>query len=104
MLCWDMMNSKIKRKEENSMDFGFLTDYFIPIVVVACLIVGYIIKKSLDFIPNKFIPLILTVCGMVLACVASQNITLQIVVHGAFSGLASTGLHQVFTQIIEQQI
>lgn len=84
------------------MDLGFLTDYYVPVVVVACLIVGYVIKKSLDFIPNKYIPLILAVLGALVGCVANSSIDLNTVVYGAFSGLASTGLHQAFTKIIEQ--
>lgn len=83
------------------MDLGFLSEYYIPIVVAACLIIGYVIKKSLDFIPNKYIPLILAVSGAVLGCVANTSVGLEIVVYGAFSGLASTGLHQVFTRVIE---
>lgn len=85
------------------MDLGFLTDYYVPIVVVACLIVGYVIKKSLDFIPNKYIPLILAVLGAIVGCVANNAIDLNTVVYGAFSGLASTGLHQAFTKIIERE-
>lgn len=84
------------------MDLTFVTNYFIPIVLLACLIVGYVIKKSLDFIPNKYIPAILAVLGAVLSCIAAQGVTLDIVVGGAFSGLASTGLHQAFTKIIEK--
>ena len=83
------------------MSLEFITEYYIPIVLVACLIVGYVIKKSLDFIPNKYIPLILAVLGAVLGCVANTSITLETIVYGAFTGLASTGLHQAFTRIIE---
>lgn len=85
------------------MDLGFLTEYYMPIVVVACLIAGYIIKKSLDFIPNKYIPLILAVLGAIVGCIANTSITLNTIVYGSFSGLASTGLHQVFTRIIEKE-
>lgn len=85
------------------MDLGFLTDYYVPVVVVACLIVGYVIKKSLDFIPNKYIPLILAVLGAIVGCVANSTIDLNTVVYGAFSGLASTGLHQAFTKIVERE-
>lgn len=85
------------------MDLGFLTEYYIPIVVVACLIVGYVIKNSLDFIPNKYIPLILTILGAVVGCIANSAINLNTIVYGAFSGLASTGLHQTFTKIIEKE-
>lgn len=85
------------------MDLGFLTEYYMPVVVVACLIVGYVIKQSLDFIPNKYIPLILAVLGAVVACLANSIVDLNTVVYGAFSGLASTGLHQAFTRIIERE-
>lgn len=85
------------------MDFGFLTEYYMPVVVVACLIAGYVIKQSLDFIPNKYIPLILTILGAVVACLANSSVDLNTVVYGAFSGLASTGLHQAFTRIIERE-
>lgn len=85
------------------MDLGFLTDYYVPVVVAACLIVGYVIKKSLDFIPNKYIPLILAILGAVVGCMANNAINLNTVVYGAFSGLASTGLHQTFTKIIERK-
>lgn len=82
------------------MDLGFLVDYYIPVVITACLIAGYVIKKSLDFIPNKYIPLILAVLGAVVGCVANAAIDLNTVVYGSFSGLASTGLHQTFTKLI----
>lgn len=84
------------------MDLSFVTNYFIPIVLLACLIVGYIIKKSLDFISNKYIPAILALLGAVLACVAAQGASLETIVGGAFTGLASTGLHQAFTRIINK--
>lgn len=79
---------------------SFLTQYYIPIVLVGCLVVGYIMKK---FMPtdNKWIPLTVTILGAVLGCIASKGISLEAVVAGAVSGLASTGLHQLFTQFID---
>lgn len=85
------------------MDLNFLTEYFMPIVITACLILGYLIKKSLNFIPNKYIPLFLTLFGAILGCVANASVSLVSVVCGALSGLASTGLHQIFTNIIERK-
>jgi prepilin signal peptidase PulO-like enzyme (type II secretory pathway) len=84
------------------MDFTVLTEYFVMVVLVACLVVGYIIKKSLDFIPNKYIPTILAVLGAVLNAVVG-GVSLETVVYGALMGLASTGLHQAFTRFIEQK-
>lgn len=87
------------------MDLGFLTEYYMPVVVVACLIVGYCIKHIswLDKVSNQYIPTILAVLGAVLACVANNTVDLNTIVYGAFSGLASTGLHQAFTRIISRE-
>ena len=90
------------------MDLGFLNDYYIPVVLVACLIVGYCIKHIawLEKVSNEYIPAILAVLGAVLACVSTasggDSITLETIVYGAFTGLASTGLHQAFKQIIDK--
>lgn len=82
------------------MDFTILKDGFVVIVLVACLIVGYLIKTSFNFIPNKYIPTILAVLGAVLNAVVS-GVSVEAIVYGALMGLASTGLHQAFKQFIE---
>lgn len=82
------------------MDFSILTNNFDIVVVVACLIVGYIIKKALDFVPNKYIPCILALVGMVLNVFVSGT-SVEKFVYGALMGLASTGMHQAFTRFIE---
>ncbi len=84
------------------MDFTALTEYFVVVVMVACLIVGYIIKNSFDKIPNKFIPTILAVLGAVLNIFVS-GLSIESVVYGALMGLASTGLHQAFKNFIEKK-
>ncbi len=87
------------------MDLGFIQDYYIPVVLVACLVVGYCIKHItwLEKVSNQYIPSILAILGAVLACVANSSITLDTVVYGAFTGLASTGLHQAFTRLINKK-
>ena len=82
------------------MDLSFITDMYIPIIVVACLIVGYIFKKWIKDVDNKWIPTIVTIVGLFLAGI-TNGWSVQSLVAGALSGLASTGLHQLFTQIIE---
>ena len=86
------------------MDLSFITEYYVPVVVLACLIVGYCIKhiKWLDAVANEYIPLLLAILGAILCCVANSYVDLNTIVCGAFSGLASTGLHQAFTQIISK--
>ena len=82
------------------MDFTILTNNFEIVVVVACLIVGYIIKTALDFVPNKYIPSILAIVGMVLNVLVG-GVSVETFVYGALMGLASTGMHQAFTRFIE---
>lgn len=90
------------------MELNFLNEYYIPVVLVACLIVGYCIKHIswLDKVSNEYIPAALAVLGATLAIIAALTtntpVSLETVVYGAFTGLASTGLHQAFTQIINK--
>ena len=84
------------------VDFTTLTNYFVLVVVVACLIVGYVIKHAtfLKKIPNDDIPCILAIFGAVLN-LAVSGLSLESAVWGALMGLASTGMHQTFSNWIE---
>ena len=84
------------------MDFTTLTKYYVLVVVVACLVVGYCIKHAtfLKKIPNDDIPVILAVFGAVLNAVVS-GVSVESIVFGALMGLSSTGLHQQFKAFIE---
>lgn len=84
------------------MDISVLTQYLSIVVVGICLCVGYIIKNSLDFIPNKYIPLIMWVLGLVINILInlSTGINAEVILSGLFSGLASTGLYEMFKNLI----
>lgn len=82
------------------MDFSNLTENFVLVVLVACLIVGYILKHSFSKIPNKYIPTILAVIGAVLNAIVG-GVSVETIVYGALMGLSSTGLHQAFTRFVE---
>lgn len=84
------------------MDFTFLTEYFVMVVVVACLVIGYIIKHATFFkwLNNDNIPVILAVVGAVLNAIVS-GLSVESVVYGAVMGLSSTGLHQAFGRFVE---
>lgn len=84
-----------------NFDMTFVTELALPLVIAACLILGFILKKWVNDVDNKYIPTILAAVGAVLACVISNDVTVELIVSGAFSGLASTGLHQMFKQLIE---
>ena len=83
------------------MDLKFITENFVPVIVVACVLVGYIIKVTPPFakLANNYIPLIVTVLGAILGFL-TNGLTLETIVYGAVSGLASTGLHQLFAQVL----
>lgn len=83
------------------MDLKFITENFVPVIVVACVLVGYIIKVTPPFakVANNYIPLIVTLLGAVLGALIN-SLSIEAIVYGAVSGLASTGLHQVFTQLL----
>ena len=82
------------------MDLNILNDYLAVVVVGICLCVGYIIKTSLNFIPNKYIPLMMGILGCILNVWICGSITPEVLLGGLFSGLTSCGLHQVFKQLI----
>lgn len=84
------------------MDISVITQFYMPIVIVACLCIGYVIKHSLDFIPNKYIPAIMFILGCVFGCIVNQKVDFVTLVSGAVSGLASTGFYEMFRNIIEK--
>lgn len=78
----------------------FFSEYIVIVVLGICFCVGYIIKNSITFISNKYIPLILSVLGVVINIWVNQGeFTPVILLGGLVSGLASTGLHQVYKQL-----
>lgn len=84
------------------MDISFLTDYCNVIIVGICLCIGYVIKQSMPSVDNKYIPLVMAMLGVIIALWINMDVTPQILLSGLFSGLASTGLHQMFTKLINQ--
>lgn len=77
--------------------------YLSPVIVALCLIVGYIIKHWVRDADNRIIPTVVTVVGIAAAVAMNWGaVTIEVVVGGALSGLASTGLHQVFKQWIDE--
>lgn len=85
------------------MDLTFLTKFAVPIIVGICLCVGYILKNvvTTDKV-DKYIPLIMGLLGVVLNTWMNMKFSPEILLAGLFSGLASTGLHQAFRQLISK--
>lgn len=84
------------------MDFTMLTEHFVLVVMVACLVVGYILKHSTIFkwISNNDIPVVLAALGAAVNMIVS-GVSVETAVYGALMGLASTGLHQGFKNFVE---
>lgn len=83
------------------MEISFLTEYMVPVIVGLCLCLGYIVKHWIKDVNNRVIPTLCAVVGGLLAVWMNwQAITPEVILSGVVSGLASTGVHQAFTQLI----
>lgn len=82
----------------------FLNDYLVLLVVGICLCIGYVIKNLIptDAV-NKFIPLIMAVLGVGLNIWINFAVTPEIMLGGLLSGLASTGMYEMFAQFIKKE-
>lgn len=82
----------------------FLNEFMIPVIVGICLCVGYIVKRWIKDVDNKYIPTLCALLGVAVAFwIHWGNITPEVLLMGLASGLASTGLHQAFTQLITKE-
>ena len=81
------------------MSVEVVSKMYIPLVLVFCLCIGYILKK---FMPtdNKIIPTVLFVIGMVCGVIC-LGVSFEAIVKGGVTGLAATGFHQMFKRLIE---
>lgn len=84
------------------MDFTFLTENLVLVVMLACLIIGYFLKHATFFkwISNNDIPIVLAIVGAVINSYVS-GVSVDNIIYGALTGLASTGFHQAFKNWVE---
>lgn len=87
------------------MDFGFLTNFSVPMVIGICLCVGYVLKNivTTDAI-NKYIPAIMGVLGIVLNIWLNMSFTPEILLGGLVSGLSSTGVYEAFKNFLKANV
>ena len=76
-----------------------LSNYVVAITMAICLAIGYLIKHSLNFIPNKYIPLILALIGIGVNIWVNQTFTPEVLLGGLASGLAATGAFEAVRNI-----
>lgn len=86
------------------MNIEFLAEYIIPVIMGICLLFGYIVKKWVKDVDNKWIPTLCCILGIILAVISDGKATnLTTILAGGMSGLASTGLHQAIKQFIKDK-
>lgn len=87
------------------MNIEFLQDYIVLIVVGICLCIGYILKNVVTTEKvNRFIPLVMGLLGIALnVWVNAFTFTPEVLLGGMFSGLASTGLYELFKNLINRK-
>lgn len=85
------------------MNLEFLNEYINLVVLGMCLCIGYVIKNSLNFINNKYIPLIMLTLGTFISIINNLgNINEAVILGGMISGLASTGLYEAMRNLLEK--
>ena len=72
-----------------------LNDFIVLLPCAAALIIGFIIKHTVNAIPNRFIPLICGVIGLAMNIWINRSITPEIFVSGLISGVAATGMFEL---------
>lgn len=82
------------------MSLDFLVEMYIPLAIAGSIVVGYVMKKWLPT-DNKWIPTVLPIIGIIIACLVNRSWDITTIIAGAVSGLAGVGLHQAVTQHID---
>lgn len=82
------------------MDLSFITNYISPLILIACLGVGYTLHTLNNKILNSFIPIISATLGIIAAVWSLGTFDLSTVVTGMISGLAATGMYEAFKNML----
>ncbi len=97
LVQWNSYRKEVIRLE-------VLSRYIVILVLAICLCLGYIIKHSISFIPNKYIPLIMGVAGVILNLwLNNWTFTPEVLLGGLASGLASTGTHELVRNLFPRE-
>lgn len=85
-------------------DLTFLLELIDPIILGICLLCGYALKYAFEKFPNKYIPLTALCVGTALAIIVNfkTGITLEVILGGMISGLASTGLYEMLRNLLHK--
>jgi len=83
------------------VNIDLIGEHVVLCVVLACYLVGFIIKNYVPVIKKRFIPLIMLILGMIVNLIITiQNdepIIVMTFVAGGISGLAASGSYELIT-------
>lgn len=83
------------------MDLSFIAELVSPLTLVICLVIGYVIKNCIkNETINHFIPIIVAITGVIICAWDTMAFTPTVIAAGLISGLASTGLYEACTQLL----
>lgn len=87
------------------MNLNEIMNYVNVVILGICLCTGYMLKNAIPSNKiNKHIPLIMGFLGMILAIVSHMHeMSLEVILMGLMSGLASTGLYETFRNLINKE-
>ena len=84
--------------------YNFVAQYAVFPIALICFGIGYVIKHFISVVPNKFIPLILAVVGLILNLVFNQfTFTPEIIITGIGSGLVATGSFEAVRNLLAKE-
>ena len=80
------------------------TTYAVPVIMAICWCIGFIVKKWVKDVDNKYIPTIVALLGILLNVWMNGWIfTPEIILGGLASGLGSTGINELVTQYTKSE-
>lgn len=83
-------------------DMAMFMEYISPIVMLFCLVVGWVIKGFANDKVSKFIPIFVMLLGILCNLwYTDWTFAFPVVVTGAVSGLASTGLYEAIDNMFK---
>ena len=89
----------LRKSEEGESEMEVLQEYIVPVTMAICFCIGYLVKKWIKDIDNKWIPTICAVLGVIINIWTAGEITPVVLLGGLASGLAATGADQLVKQL-----
>ena len=75
--------------------------FIIAPILVGCTILGFTLKHAIPAFPNRLIPLMSLVIGVLISMWYHKGICFDYFLQGAVSGVASTGCYELVRNLIK---